>query len=267
FASQNFQIPVWFFTFFAGIAIGTVRVTFFIAYLNIFGTLRWLRISAYIGGTFTALYHLVITVLVFGLITPARGRTWFSAITSTKYQHFLGILLPGHCVRLAIDMYILVLPLIAVSQIQMPTKKKISVSLIFLTGLILAEMFLGIIILCIPAAARSCRHHSEFYQHLKTAISSKVTGQGSASKALTPVSENGPVLDLDGMQNTWRNPYAHLEGPLTVIGSGSSHNVDEDGVRMTFEMTTTVQGKSVAQPRDPPILNRFENIDSPPLGN
>ncbi|KAL8930482.1 MAG: hypothetical protein Q9208_000666 [Pyrenodesmia sp. 3 TL-2023] len=32
-------------------------------------------------------------------------------------------------------MYILVLPLIAVSQVQLPTKKKIGVCLIFLTGL------------------------------------------------------------------------------------------------------------------------------------
>ncbi|KAI4178328.1 MAG: hypothetical protein LQ346_007490 [Caloplaca aetnensis] len=134
-ASKNFQIPIWFFASFNGIAIGTIRVTFFIAYLNIFGTLRWLRISAYIGGTFTALYHIAISVLVFVLTTPAQGHTWFSAITTTEFQRFLNTLVPGHVVRFAIDMYILVLPLIAVSQIQLPTKKRIGVYLIFLTGL------------------------------------------------------------------------------------------------------------------------------------
>ncbi|KAI4160955.1 MAG: hypothetical protein LQ346_009113, partial [Caloplaca aetnensis] len=109
-------------------------------------------------------------------------------------------------------------------------------------------MFLGIIVLCIPAAARSCRHHADFFHHLKSAISSKITTRhGSTSKAAsTPVSSNGPFLDLDGKKKktTGRNPFAHLEGPFSVVTSGgSSHELDEDGVRLTYEMKAAVQGK------------------------
>ncbi|KAL8836864.1 MAG: hypothetical protein Q9170_002755 [Blastenia crenularia] len=269
---DDLAVPIWFFAAFNGIAIGTIRVTFFIAYLNIFGTLTWLRMAAYIGGTFTALYHIAISVLVFVLTTPAPGHTWFSAITTEEYQRFLKTLVPGHAVRFAIDMYILVLPLIAVSQIQLPTRKKIGVCLIFLTGLtaciasgltvyymdllvktpnttgalmpvctvILAEMFLGIIVLCIPAVARSCRHHSDYFQKIRSSISSKITRQGSTSTALTAVESNGPYFDINREKPIRKYPFAYAEGPRTRIKGGDPHEIDEDGVRLTYEMKTSV---------------------------
>ena len=128
--------PVWFFACFNAIAIGTSRFTFFVAYLNIFGPMRWLRIAAYTGAAFTAMYHIAITVAIFVLTTPSRGSTWFSAITTEQYQHFIGLLVPAHVVGFIIDLYILALPIIAVSQLQMPMRRKVGICLIFMTGLL-----------------------------------------------------------------------------------------------------------------------------------
>ena len=127
--------PIWFFVSFTAIAIGSIRVTFFIAYLNIFGPMRWLRISAYTGAFFSAIYHVTISIVILTPTTPAPGRTWFSAMTTVEYQHFLGLLVPSHTIGFALDLCILVLPLIAVSKLQMPVRKKIGVSLIFMTGI------------------------------------------------------------------------------------------------------------------------------------
>ena len=128
--------PIWFFAAFNAIAIGTIRVTFFIAYLEIFGPKRWLRISAYSGVTFTALYHITIAIVVFVLTTPARDKTWFSATTTVNYQRFLALLVPACVVAFAVDLWILTLPLIAVLKLQMPTRRKIGICLIFMTGIL-----------------------------------------------------------------------------------------------------------------------------------
>ncbi|KAI4140640.1 MAG: hypothetical protein L6R39_005712 [Caloplaca ligustica] len=111
---------------------------------------------------------------------------------------------------------------------------------------ILAEMFLGIIVLCIPAAARTCRHHSDSYRKIKSAISSKITRQGSTSKPLTTASSNGPYSDINSKKTAWKHPFAYLEqmtkeGPRTVFRSDNPHDVEEDGVHLTYETKTTVQ--------------------------
>ena len=110
----------------------------------------------------------------------------------------------------------------------------------------LAEMFIGIIVLCIPAAARTCRHHSKDYHDIKETITSKILSRpGSRSAASTVVSNNnGRYTDLSSDKTSRKSPYPHLEGPKTTIRSGGSSrgdDTDDDGVRLTFEMKTTVQ--------------------------
>lgn len=96
--------------------------------------MRWLRISAWTAGTFTALYHIAVSIAVFVLTTPRSGQTWFSAITTEDYQKFLTFLVPAHTIGLALDLVILALPIIAVSQLQMPVRRKIGIYVIFMTG-------------------------------------------------------------------------------------------------------------------------------------
>lgn len=74
-------------------------------------------------------------------------------------------------------------------------------------------------------------------------MSSKSTRHGSTSKALTPASINGPYTDLKSKKTSWKRPFAYYEGPHTVIETGNSHDIDEEGVRLTYEMKTTVQAK------------------------
>lgn len=110
-----------------------IKITFFIAYRQIFGPLRWMRIGALLGAIITTLFYIIITVCYFVFGTPRRGATWVSASREKFIIHFS---VPQSAVGLVIDLYILILPIVAVSKLQMGTRRKVGVILIFTTGLL-----------------------------------------------------------------------------------------------------------------------------------
>ena len=114
------------------------KVTFFLMYLNIFRPLRWMRICAYIGAVLTSSFYLGMFLAQLILRTPRHGETWFSHTQATNVtQSSLALSVPQSVVGLVIDLYILVLPVFAVSQLQLPRRRKIGISLVFMTGSLL----------------------------------------------------------------------------------------------------------------------------------
>ncbi|KAL8730200.1 MAG: hypothetical protein Q9181_004751 [Wetmoreana brouardii] len=112
-----------------------LKVTFFIMYLHIFGPLQWLRLCGYAGVVFTTISYGTFTILAFVFDTPRRGETWFSH-ESANEQLALSLSVPQSVVGLAIDLAILVLPIIAVMQLQLPTRRKVGIILVFMTGVL-----------------------------------------------------------------------------------------------------------------------------------
>ena len=112
------------------------KITFFFLYLQIFQPMRWLRICVYIGAIFTTVFYTTMMVVQFAFATPRPGETWLYHQVTENEVHSLEMSVPQSAVGLAIDIYILVLPIIAVAQLQLPTRRKIGVSLIFMTGLL-----------------------------------------------------------------------------------------------------------------------------------
>lgn len=113
-----------------------IKVTFFLLYLQLFGPMRWLRICAYIGAVFTVIFYfgMAVTQLIFS--TPRHGETLLSHQNTHNEYLAIAMSVPQSAVGLAIDLYILILPIIAVSQLQLPIRKKVGVMLIFMTGLL-----------------------------------------------------------------------------------------------------------------------------------
>ena len=109
-------------------------------------------------------------------------------------------------------------------------------------------MFVGLIVLCIPAAARTCRHHSSLYHTVILPFGSRIR-QGRADKSSTSkyskrqLSSNNPYSDLRDVK-TLKSPFPYARGPHTIIKSGNQHEFEEDGIHLTFEMQTTVHKKS-----------------------
>jgi hypothetical protein len=105
-------------------------------YLHIFKPLRWLRICIYVGGALAIAFHVAAAIMSMYFMTPRPGETWVS--------HFLGpladksriLLVPLTAVGLGVDIYLLILPIGAILQLQLPPRRKLGVILIFMTGLL-----------------------------------------------------------------------------------------------------------------------------------
>lgn len=114
-----------------------LKLTLLLLYLQLFGPMRWLRISAYIGILLLTLFYVTFTIVMFVLSTPGIGQTWvthaFSAQEAYTQYH---ISVPLAAVGFVFDVFLLILPLIAIARLQMPTKRKLAVSIIFLSGLL-----------------------------------------------------------------------------------------------------------------------------------
>lgn len=116
-------------------AFGFVKLSIFLMYLGIFEALRWMKICVYIGATFCSAFYLAGTILLFYLSTPFGSETFKTVYFSDRQDMFLSVGIPMAAISLGIDIYLFILPLFAVSNLHIPTKKKILVMVGFAVGL------------------------------------------------------------------------------------------------------------------------------------
>ena len=117
--------------------MGFVKVTFFILYLHLFRPLRGFKVAIWIGGIFTALFYLATIIAAFVLSTPRPGESWPVHFQGPSQGRLVGLVLVTPVMGILIDLYILILPLMVVNGLQIQRKRKIGVSLMFLTGILL----------------------------------------------------------------------------------------------------------------------------------
>ena len=96
--------------------------------------MKWLRYSSYAGVTFTALFYAAIDVWVLSVTSPAPGETWQKA--AQENQRMLPEAVWIACVGLVLDIYILLLPIAGMKQLQMSRKRKLGIIAVFSTGLL-----------------------------------------------------------------------------------------------------------------------------------
>ena len=115
-----------------------VKVTFFIMYYSIFGQWRWMKIATTAGGVFAVVFYTAVTACRFALMTPRRNQTWEEVQFSRYWGHTFSpkFRVATSSVGLAVDILILILPIIGVSKLQMPLRRKIGLGVIFLSGIL-----------------------------------------------------------------------------------------------------------------------------------
>lgn len=96
----------------------SLKNTFFIMYLYIFGPLRWLRICAYTAAAITTAFYISVTVAAFIFTIPRRGETWPEHFHSKDQLRSITLPVPTSSFGVVIDLVILLLPIIAVMQLQ-----------------------------------------------------------------------------------------------------------------------------------------------------
>ncbi|KAF7951956.1 hypothetical protein EAE96_007253 [Botrytis aclada] len=126
----GFIVPTWN----TPLAFGLVKLTIWLTYIEIFTSMRWVRICCYIGAAITSLWYFPVVIATLVWTTPPRGENFVYSLISDGIFTTQKLTIPIAAVGLAIDVFLFVVPLLAVSRLHMATKKKLGVGLIFATG-------------------------------------------------------------------------------------------------------------------------------------
>ena len=97
-----------------------------------------MRITATTGAVFTAAFYTAITACLLAFMTPKRHETWEAVQFSHYWSHtFSPKFRQGtSAVGLAIDICILILPIIGVSRLQMSFRRKLELGVVFTSGIL-----------------------------------------------------------------------------------------------------------------------------------
>lgn len=112
----------------------TIKTTFFLMYLQLFRPLAWLRRCVYVGLVVVWLWYLGMAITTMVITAPPPGKGWVESFATPRYLLTFKLTVPAASFSLVSDVYILLLPLVAISHLQMSSAKKIGVGAMFSTG-------------------------------------------------------------------------------------------------------------------------------------
>ena len=90
-----------------------------------------MRILSILGAVVTVVFYGALFITKAILITPHHGETWAEALLKSRS---LVLAVPQASVGLAINLYIMALPIIAISKLQLTAQKRLGINLIFMGG-------------------------------------------------------------------------------------------------------------------------------------
>ena len=115
-------------------ALGLIKCSLFIQYYLLFRLLGWVRISVWIGATISVIFYVAVTIIAFVLNSPWPGESLLEDILSWHHHLFTQFSVPTGVIGMLVDLYLLILPIPAVLDMQMSTAKKLGVLTVFMTG-------------------------------------------------------------------------------------------------------------------------------------
>lgn len=118
--------PIW------ALAIGLIKMSILLLYVQIFRPLRYMRHLAYGIGVFTMCWS-IMAILVFCLQCRPVQRIWDKAVPGTCINAWLFFVISS-AINVVTDFVVLVLPMRATWGLQLPIPQRISVMGIFMLG-------------------------------------------------------------------------------------------------------------------------------------
>lgn len=115
-------------------ALGLIKCSLFVQFYFLFRPLRWIRICVWIGVSVAATFYITVTIAGLVLSTPWGGENWIADILSHHYWLYEKFAIPTGVIGMIADWYLLILPIPAVWGLQMSTRKKIGILMVFMTG-------------------------------------------------------------------------------------------------------------------------------------
>ncbi|MCJ1317030.1 hypothetical protein MMC15_002351 [Xylographa vitiligo] len=183
------------------------------------------------------------------MAAPEPGETWITHIFSVNEhndQYELSIPFPS--LGFVFDVVLLILPLGAVWNLQLPNQRKIGVTLIFMTGLLaciasllsiyyrviynetvdttwavldvdimaLVELYVGVIVSCMPSLSKLLQHHLSMYQSLRSKASARWSSLRTSRKSRASSRKNASSFGKPSAES-----YNNLEAYPVPYGPGS----------------------------------------------
>ncbi|QSZ36742.1 hypothetical protein DSL72_006625 [Monilinia vaccinii-corymbosi] len=233
------------------------KVTLFFLYLELFQPFKWMRICVYIGVATTTIFYLATGILMIVWSSPHRGETWQTHLFTYQQQKAQIYASSFSAVGLAIDLYLLVLPLKAVCDLYLPLKRKLAAGVVFLTGIFaciastlsvyyrfinkqthtkdttwalqnviicsLAEMFIGVIVSCMPATWKCMRQNMPRFLGSNHLWKKKPHSPDASSSSRNSPAQSGPER-VDSLHQKEANKS---NTKITKVSSSSSSPVRE----------------------------------------
>ena len=97
--------------------------------------MRWLRINIYIGVTALTVFYWSFSIALFVIDTPRPGETWTKLEVSPRFEDSAKTNVPMAVGGMLADVWLLILPLVAIYKLQLHQTRRIALTIMFSTGL------------------------------------------------------------------------------------------------------------------------------------
>lgn len=112
-----------------------VKLSLFLLYLRVFALVRHIRTAIFVGIVFHLILSTTSFVLEFVFCYPRRGQSFLMSFTAPRCAKDAATLGIAQGVGVIIgDFYLLLMPMPVVWKLQLSLRKKIGVTVIFMTG-------------------------------------------------------------------------------------------------------------------------------------
>ncbi|KAJ5769055.1 hypothetical protein N7520_003614 [Penicillium odoratum] len=223
--SDPFIITAYFSNWQTALVWPVVKTTFFLIYLDMFRTVLWQRYAIYFGLFVNWAFYISVFIATLYYISPAPGQSWQASFVSNRYNESLHISIPIAVGSLILDIYLLLLPMAPIWNLQLKMSKKLGVMAVFATGVVacvasslsiyfktvlnshesdfsyyslkvfimaIVEMCVGITASSMPSMALFFRHHGP---HI-TRFFSRLTRSSAASYHRRSKTSDGHSLEM-----------------------------------------------------------------------
>ena len=138
------------------------KLSFFLLYIQLFRPMKWLRYCSYAGATVNVLFYASVLIATFAFTVPGPGQTLQQVVQSPREARARTLPIPVASMSLVLDVYILILPVAGVSQLQLPIRRKVGVIAVFFTGVMCVAQHL-LFVPCPKATNRTTEHVSRHH--------------------------------------------------------------------------------------------------------
>ncbi|KAL8832082.1 MAG: hypothetical protein Q9170_005019 [Blastenia crenularia] len=118
-----------------GPLVWLVKLSLFLLYLRLFGTLTWMKRLVWLGIIFTGLFYLAISIAKLGMCAPRRHESYIMSFSTERCARTKQLGVVNGVFNIISDAYLFVLPIPAVLKLHTDHRRKCGLLAVFMTGM------------------------------------------------------------------------------------------------------------------------------------